>query len=343
MAKKAGLGRGLDALFADAAPINEEEYIAEHIAEMTNAGNTRKSTAGEAGTKTKDESPKPKRTKKAPKAEAGGDEDKVLYIDINDIKPNSAQPRKHFDEAKLSELAESIKANGVIQPLIVREGPNGYELVAGERRWRASRQAGIRRVPCIVRNFDDRQNAIVAIIENMQREDLDPIEEAMGLRSMTEKFGFTQEQVSASLGRSRTYIANSIRLLKLPEEIQEYVSKGQMSAAHGRTIINIPDKKKQMEIANKIIKNDLSVRATEKLADKVKDELKPERKKRKKAAGSANKAKSAEIKSVESELMALTGTKVNIAGDDKSGHIELEYYSIDELNRLIDMLREAFG
>lgn len=316
MAKKSGLGRGLDALFADAAPINEEELAAAEKPSKAKA---------------------PKKEKEA----AADSEDRVLYIDINDIKPNSAQPRKNFDEEKLAELANSIRANGVIQPLIVRESASGYELVAGERRWRASRQAGLRTVPCILRNFDDRQNAIVAIIENMQREDLDPIEEALGLKSMTEKYGFTQEQVSESLGRSRTYIANSIRLLKLPEEIQQYVSSGQMSAAHGRTIINIPDKAKQKEIADKIIRNDLSVRATERLAEKVKDELKPERKRRKKAAADET-AKNAEIAAVERELMTLTGTKVRIDGDDRKGKIELEYYSLDELNRLIDTLRDAF-
>ena len=312
MAKKAGLGRGLDALFADLAPVEENS------------------------------SPSAAEGEEAAKASgAAENEDRVLYVDINDIRPNSAQPRKNFDEVKLGELASSITANGVIQPLIVRESTNGYELVAGERRWRAARMSGLRTVPCIVRNFDDRQNAIVAIIENMQREDLDPIEEALGLKSMTEKYGFTQEQVSASLGRSRTYITNSIRLLKLPEEIQQYVSSGQMSAAHGRTIINIPDKAKQKEIADKIIRNDLSVRATERLAEKVKDELRPERKRRRKAS-EADKAKTAEITAVERELMTLLGTKVNITGDENKGKIELEYYSLDELNRLIDALREAF-
>ena len=313
MAKKAGLGRGLDALFADAAPLEERRRPASVDAvDKTSGANDAES------------------------------EDRVLYIDINDIRPNSAQPRKNFDEVKLKELSSSIKANGVIQPLIVRESANGYELVAGERRWRASRQAGLKTVPCIVRNFDDKQNAIVAIIENMQREDLNPIEEALGLKSMTEKYGFTQEQVSASLGRSRTYITNSIRLLKLPPEIQQYVSSGQMSAAHGRTIINIPDKAKQREIADKIIRNDLSVRATERLAEKVKDELRPERKKRKKKVTEEDTARAAEIAAVERELMTLTGTKVHIAGDENNGKIELEYYSLEELNRLIDALRDAF-
>ena len=341
MAKKAGLGRGLDALFADAAPILEENGNTEDLG-STEENNRPAETAA---------------AKKKPAAKAGGrssskitgkdagtddGDDRVLYVDINDIRPNSAQPRMRFDEDKLAELASSIKTNGVIQPLIVRESGAGYELVAGERRWRASRIAGLRKIPCIVRNFDDRQNAIVAIIENMQREDLNPIEEAKGLRSMTEKYGFTQEQVSASLGRSRTYIANSIRLLKLPEEIQEYVSSGQMSAAHGRTIINIPDRARQKEVADRIIRNDLSVRATEKLAEKIKDELKPERKKRKKPSKTEN-VRSAEIEAVERELMSITGTKVRIAGDGSTGRIEMDYYSLDELNRLIETLREAFG
>ena len=183
MAKKAGLGRGLDALFADAVPVMEE--LTESPEEQT-----------EPSPATTE-----KKKRKAPdkRAKAAEDnEDRILYIDINDIIPNSAQPRKNFDEVKLGELAESIRTNGVISPLIVRQSKNGYELVAGERRWRASRIAKLKKVPCIVRDFDDRQNAIVAIIENMQREDLDPIEEALGLRSMTEKYGFTQEQVSAS-------------------------------------------------------------------------------------------------------------------------------------------------
>ena len=333
MARKAGLGRGLDALFADVAPIKEES--SEQNTSSTIEGVTKPSAAKSAA-KGKG---KPS-VKESSKAQAESAEDRVIYVSINDIKPNSAQPRMHFDEDKLKELADSIQANGVIQPLIVREGTNGYELVAGERRWRASRIAGLSTVPCIIRNFDDRQNAIVAIIENMQREDLNPIEEAKGLRSMTEKYGFTQEQVSQSLGRSRTYIANSIRLLKLPEEIQAYVSSGEMTAAHGRTIINIPDKQKQKEIADKIIRNDLSVRATEKLAERIKDELKPERKRRKKKAD-AEAAASAEIQAVERELRSLIGTKVSIKGTEESGRIEIEYYSLEELNRLIEILRDA--
>ena len=336
MAKKTGLGKGLNALFADAVPVVEE------LTEAPETGGAETEAPETDGAETK--APKKSSRKASGKSAAAkqDNEDRILYIDINDIRPGSAQPRKNFDEAKLNELAGSIKANGVITPIIVRESKNGYELVAGERRWRASRIAGLRTVPCIIRDFDDKQNALVAIIENMQREDLDPIEEAQGLRSMTEKFGLTQEQVSSSLGKSRTYIANSIRLLKLPEEIQEYISSGQMSAAHGRTIINIPDKARQKEIADKIIRNDLSVRATERLAEKVKDELKPDRKRRKAGTGPESGTRSAETEAVERELMTLLGTKVHINGDESKGRIELDYYSLDELNRLIDILRDAF-
>ena len=340
MAKRTGLGRGLDALFADAAPVNEEDYKAELAKEISAAKPAKKAPA-KSSSKTAAASKAPTKTvaKKTAKAEPATTEDRVLYIDINDIKPNSAQPRKTFSEDSLNELATSIKKLGVIQPLIIRQSANGYELVAGERRWRASRIAGLKKVPCIIKEYDDRQNAIVAIIENMQREDLNPIEEAEGLKSMADEYGFTQEEMSASLGKSRTYITNSIRLLKLPKEIQEYVSNGQMSAAHGRTIINITDAKKQKEICDKVIKNGLSVRETERLANKAKDEIKPDRKKRK---PTANAKKTSDILAAEAELRTLTGTKVNIVGDGKRGKLELEYYSMEELNRLIDTIRDAF-
>lgn len=334
MAKKKGLGRGLDALFADAAPINEDDYGFSDNDDDSHAEQLNDIYEMKAGKKSA------KKSKlNEDKEEQEKNTDYVLYIDINDIKPNRAQPRKNFDEGKLNDLASSIKSNGVIQPLIVRESDGGYELVAGERRWRASRLAGLRKVPCIIRNFDNRQNAIVAIIENMQREDLNPIEEAIGLKSMTEKYGFTQEQVSESLGRSRTYIANSIRLLKLPDEIRDYISTGKISAAHGRTIINISDKNKQMDIANSIIKEDLSVRATEKLANKAKDEIKPERKKRK--TRKINDEKNAEIRLVEQELSSILETKVSITGSENKGKVEIGYYSLEDLNRLIDLLRAS--
>lgn len=378
--RKGGLGRGLDALFADAAPLfeedleqNEEENIDTKLLDIiddvtgdksrerfdskskakSNKNHKTKSdrdeTKGNNLNSTKeDKTPREhavqleERNIKDSKGETSqtqvdsakieADEDRVLYIDINDIKPNKDQPRKTFNEEKLKDLANSIKENGVIQPLIIRKAQNGYELVAGERRWRAARIAEIKKVPCIIRNFDEKQNMIVAIIENMQRENLDPIEEALGLNEMIKRFEFTQEQVSNALGKSRAYIANSLRLLKLPEKIQNMIIEGRISAAHGRTIITIKDEKKQIEVCDKIIRNGLSVRAAERLTEKIKDDVRPERKKRKPSVN-------AEIAAVEDELRKIFGTKVNINGKASTGKIEIEYYSVDELNRLIDMLR----
>lgn len=378
--RKGGLGRGLDALFADAAPLfeedleqNEEENIDTKLLDIiddvtgdksrerfdskskakSNKNHKTKSdrdeTKGNNLNSTKEEkTPREhavqleERNIKDSKGETSqtqvdsakieADEDRVLYIDINDIKPNKDQPRKTFNEEKLKDLANSIKENGVIQPLIIRKAQNGYELVAGERRWRAARIAEIKKVPCIIRNFDEKQNMIVAIIENMQRENLDPIEEALGLNEMIKRFEFTQEQVSNALGKSRAYIANSLRLLKLPEKIQNMIIEGRISAAHGRTIITIKDEKKQIEVCDKIIRNGLSVRAAERLTEKIKDDARPERKKRKPSVN-------AEIAAVEDELRKIFGTKVNINGKASTGKIEIEYYSVDELNRLIDMLR----
>ena len=378
--RKGGLGRGLDALFADAAPLfeedleqNEEENIDTKLLDIiddvtgdksrkrfdskskakSNKNHKTKSdrdeTKGNNLNSTKeDKTPREhavqleERNIKDSKGETSqtqvdsakieADEDRVLYIDINDIKSNKDQPRKTFNEEKLKDLANSIKENGVIQPLIIRKAQNGYELVAGERRWRAARIAEIKKVPCIIRDFDEKQNMIVAIIENMQRENLDPIEEALGLNEMIKRFEFTQEQVSNALGKSRAYIANSLRLLKLPEKIQNMIIEGRISAAHGRTIITIKDENKQIEVCDKIIRNGLSVRAAERLTEKIKDDARPERKKRKPGVN-------AEIAAVEDELRKIFGTKVNINGKASTGKIEIEYYSIDELNRLIDMLR----
>ena len=378
--RKGGLGRGLDALFADAAPLfeedleqNEEENIDTKLLDIiddvtgdksrerfdskskakSNKNHKIKSDIDEAkgnrlNSTKEDKTPREHAVQleernikdskgetsqtQADSAKIEADEDRVLYIDINDIKPNKDQPRKTFNEEKLKDLANSIKENGVIQPLIIRKAQNGYELVAGERRWRAARIAEIKKVPCIIRNFDEKQNMIVAIIENMQRENLDPIEEALGLNEMIKRFEFSQEQVSNALGKSRAYIANSLRLLKLPEKIQNMIIEGRISAAHGRTIITIKDEKKQIEVCDKIIRNGLSVRAAERLTEKIKDDARPERKKRKPSVN-------AEIAAVEDELRKIFGTKVNINGKAPTGKIEIEYYSIDELNRLIDMLR----
>lgn len=312
--KKGGLGRGLEALFADAAPIfeDESEYNAQDDKNVISLENTAVVENLE----------KPL--------------NQIIYIDINDIRPNSAQPRQTFNEERLKELANSISKNGIIQPIVLRpsDGKEGYELVAGERRWRAARIAGFKKIPSIIRDIDNKQNVVFAILENMQREDLNPIEEAVGISQMINSFGFTQMEASEMLGKSRAYIANSLRLLKLPGKIQENIRTGKISAAHGRTLINVEGSKKQLELCEKIIKEGLSVRATEILASGQKKE------KKRKNKSSKKRDKSIEIIAVEKELIEAMGTKVSINGSSKKGKLEIEYYSIEELNRIIEMLRQ---
>ncbi len=292
--KKGGLGRGLDALFAD-VPVKA-----------------------------------PKETEVIKNREDGDEKDTVRYVKIHDIMPNANQPRKTFNEEKIEELAASIREHGIIQPIVVRKKSRGYEIVAGERRWRAAIKAELSQVPCLIRNLDDEQNMLIAIIENMQREDLNPIEEAEGLRQMTETFGMTQEQVSRSVGKSRPYITNSMRLLKLPEYIRESIADGRISAGHGRTLIAASDEDMRKSIWEKMIKEGLSVREAEKLAAGS-----PGAKKRK----PASKRKNPDVARVEEDLKDIFGTKVSINAAGKKGKIEIEYYSGEELNRLIELLK----
>ncbi len=256
--------------------------------------------------------------------------DGLSRININDIKPNENQPRKTFDPEKIEDLANSIKEHGVIQPLVVRKVENGYEIVAGERRWRAAREAGLTEVPCVVRELTDEQNMLFAIIENMQREDLNPIEEAEGLQRMITNFGMTQSEISKSVGKSRPYITNSLRLLKLPEEIKDMMVDGSLTTGHGRALITIEDEEKAVEIAKKVVKNGLSVRKIEELANE---------KKKKRGKPAKRAPKSPDVLLVERELKGIFGTKVNLNTAGNKGVIEIEYYSKEEANRIIEMLK----
>ncbi|WP_415929975.1 ParB/RepB/Spo0J family partition protein [Zhenpiania hominis] len=290
--KNRGLGKGLEALFSNSEIDTQEISV----------------------------------TKKEESEEKG-----ISFININEIKPNQNQPRKSFNEEKLEELAASIIENGLIQPVILRKADKGYEIVAGERRWRACRKAGLKEIPCIIREFTDEQNMLIAIIENMQREDLNPIEEAEGLNQMIVNFGMTQEQVSKSVGKSRPYITNALRLLKLPSEIREMLLANQLSAGHARAIAGISDTEKQIQLAEYVIREELSVREIEKI---IKEENTPKKKiSRKKTE------KSADVRKVEDDLKQIMGTKVNLNQSGKKGKIEIEYYSRDELERLIEMLK----
>lgn len=297
-AKKGGLGRGLDALFADAVPVSDP-------LKEEKRQDTQVRTEEQSG-------------------------DAVQYINIHDIMPNANQPRKTFSEEKIEELSKSIKEHGIIQPIVVRKKGKSYEIVAGERRWRAARKAELAKVPCLIRELSDEQNMLIAIIENMQREDLNPVEEAEGLNQMIVTFGMTQEQISKSVGKSRPYIANSLRLLKLPEYIKEEMAEGRLSAAHGRTLVTVEDEDVRKALCERIIKEGLSVRETEKLVSEN-----GKGKKRKPAA----RTKNPDVARVEAELKEALGTRVTINQNGKKGKIEIEFFSRDELDRLIELLK----
>lgn len=288
--KNTGLGKGLEALFGDAESVHD--------------------------TDDKDQG----------RNISGGPEE----ISIDDIKPNVNQPRKSFDPETLEDLADSIAEHGVIQPIIVRNSGNGYEIVAGERRWRAARQAGLKKIPCLVRELSEEELALFAIIENMQREDLNPVEEAEGLERMISAFGLTQEQVSKSVGKSRPYISNSLRLLKLPDEIRQLLSEGKLSNGHGRALLGLENMNKQIILANRIVKEGLSVRTVEQIVSG--GDKNPKAKPR-------QITKSADVMQVEEDLKHVLGTRVNLKQSGKKGRIEIEYYSREELERLIEILR----
>ena len=241
-----------------------------------------------------------------------------------------AEVRKIFDEEKLQELASSIEEHGLIQPVVLRKVNKGYEIVAGERRWRAARLIGIKELPCIVRELTDEENMLLAIIENMQREDLNPIEEAEGISQMMETYGLTQEQVSKSLGKSRPYIANSLRLLKIADKVKQYVINGDLSSGHARALAAIADEARQIALADIAVKQGLSVREIEKLAKQNKDAAKPK---------TRVKSKNVDVIRVEEDLKEVLGTKVNLNQKGKKGKIEIEFYSREDLERLIELLK----
>jgi ParB family chromosome partitioning protein len=292
--KAKGLGKGIEALFGD-VEINS--------AEVTTKKETNEKVAHDA----------------------------IVFVDINDIKPNELQPRTVFDEEKIEELANSIATHGVIQPLVLKETKRGFEIIAGERRWRAARKAGLKQVPGIIKELTKEQLMVVSLIENIQREDLNPMEEAEAIRRICSEFGLTQDAVSKSIGKSRPYITNLLRLLKLPEQIQRMVLEGKLSNGHARALIGVLDSRKQLALAEKIVAEDLSVRETEKLVQQIDEKPKLVQKKR--------PEKQTEIASIEEELKGLLGTKVELKHKGKTGKLEIAYFSRSELERLIEMFR----
>jgi ParB family transcriptional regulator, chromosome partitioning protein len=260
--------------------------------------------------------------------------DKVVQIPLAQLRPNPYQPRKHFNEDSIRELAESIKEHGVIQPIIVRRVLKGFEIIAGERRFRASQVCGLATVPAVERNFSDQQAMEIALIENVQREDLNAMEIAVAYQSIIDQFSLTQEELSAKVGKSRSHIANFLRLLQLPESIKQYVSRGTLSMGHARAIVGVKDDKLKKELTEVTISNQWSVRELEEAVKKLEEEQPSKQKDKKK-----DKNKDPFIFQAEDQLRDLYRTTVKIKNQNNRGKIELLYYSKDDLDRLLELLQ----
>ncbi|MFO7151996.1 MAG: ParB/RepB/Spo0J family partition protein [Bacillota bacterium] len=259
------------------------------------------------------------------------DEKNVQEIEIDKIRPNDRQPRKNFDEEKIKELASSIKEHGVLQPVILRKISGGYELVAGERRWRAAKLAGIKKIPAVVKDLTDAEVMQIALIENLQREDLTPLEEALAYKKLMEEFGMTQEELATRIGKSRSQIANTVRLLNLEEEIQEMINQGKITAGHARALLSVPDAKERIKLAKRIAEENYSVRETEEMTKVL--SVKAGR-----GAGKKKEEINPALIHVTEQLQKALGTKVKIKGSEKRGKIEIDFYSEDELERIIEII-----
>ena len=302
-AKKMGLGRGLNTLIPK-APIVDEEDVEQ----------VKKKVSKSSKTKKKEE------TKKE------------LTLPIDKIEPNPDQPRNQFDEDTLQELADSIKQYGMLQPILVTPKDDFYEIIAGERRWRAAKQAGLNEVPVMIRKYNENEIVEIALIENIQRDNLNPIEEAMAYKRLMEEFELKQDEVAEKVSKSRAAITNSLRLLKLDERVQDMVMEGKISSGHARTIISIEDKDKQYMIAQKIFDEKLSVREVEKL---MKTLDAPEKKEKKLPANDFV------YRDLEQKLKNIMGTQVIIKNkSNNKGKIEIDYYSQAELERIYDLLKK---
>lgn len=294
--KKKGLGKGLDSLIPD--------------------NKSMKSVTSEKTVESKEDAA----------AKSG-----VQVMKINEVEPNRDQPRKNFDEDALLELSDSIKQFGVLQPLLVRKRKDYYEIIAGERRWRAAKLAGVKEVPVIEKEYTDQEILEIGLIENIQRENLNPIEEAIAYKRLLEEFNLKQDEVAERVSKSRTAVTNSMRLLKLSDKVQQMIIDDMISTGHARALLAIDDPELQYTLANKIFDEKLSVRETEKLVKEIKN---PKKLKEKKPV-----ANSFIYQDLEEKMKSVFGTKVSIASKGKGkGKIEIEYYSDDELEHLFDMM-----
>jgi len=290
--KAKGLGKGLDSLIP-VGNVNSKEQVA----------------------KAKEQAPKPD-----------------TFVDINMVEPNRKQPRKNFDEDALLELADSIKQFGVISPILVQDRETYYEIIAGERRWRASKLAGLKKVPVIIKNFTEKEILEISLIENIQRENLNPIEEALAYKRLLTEFNLKQEEVAERVSKSRTAVTNSIRLLKLCDEVQQMVIEDKLSTGHARAILSIEDAAEQYKIAQKIFNEKLNVRDVEKL---IKNMNKPVKQKK-----AENDSLSTIYQDMEEKLKQALGTKVSIASKngEGAGKIDIEFYSHDDFDRIVEKL-----
>jgi ParB family chromosome partitioning protein len=259
------------------------------------------------------------------------EEDVIAEANVDELRPNPYQPRKNFDDQAIAELADSIKQHGVVQPLIVRKSIRGYEVIAGERRLRAARQAELERVPIVVREFTDEQMMEIALVENLQREDLNPMEIAMAYQKLMDRLTLTQEELSERVGKSRPHVANFLRLLHLPMDIQSNVSRGTLSMGHARALLAVKDEQLQLQLATKTIKEKASVRQLEEWIQRLQQ---PKEKRTKEAP----KRMEPTIKRYEDLLQQVFSTPVKIKQGRKKGKIEIEYFSERELERLVELI-----
>jgi len=256
-------------------------------------------------------------------------EERYAELDVDQLKPSPHQPRGRFDEKTMAELAQSIKETGVLQPIIVVPENDHYRIIVGERRWRASQKAGLKKVPVLIRYIPKEQQLEISLVENLQREELNPIEIASAYQKLIQELGYTQQEVAEKVGKDRTSITNFLRLLKLPEEIQKYLKEGEISAGHARALLAIENPGDQIAICQKAIKKNLSVRDVEKLITRLKTETSRKR-----------EIKSdPDLEALQEEFLKLLKTKVLISGSQNKGFIKIYYFSIDELNRIYDQIK----
>ena len=268
------------------------------------------------------------------KPEVGKD---VVYVKIGKVEPNREQPRKNFDEDALLELSESLKQYGVLQPLLVQDKKDYYEIIAGERRWRAAKLAGLKEVPVIIKKLTDQEIVEISLIENIQRENLNPIEEALAYKRLLKEFNLKQDEVAERVSKSRTAVTNSMRLLKLDERVQQMVIDELITTGHARTLLAISDNEKQYALAQQIFDEKLSVRETEKLIKKIQNP------KAEVSKSQEDTSMSVFYEDMEQKLKNIMGTKVSISHkDNKKGKIEIEYYSNDELERIVELFQTIY-